>query len=587
MLLTSEALAGLRLRRVTPEDKLSKPRQVRERRVFFRELAAGPNRRMPCVLAHKADGRSGLLRYKRGATMSDKEEGTFELEYRTKSGGHVVSIPYPGRLIDQGILLCDTVLKVEICAMLDGRLELGHYHVEAAVKAFVANGFCNTGRLHLRLRIFNLYRITVDGRHMTPRLPPLKFLRSAIVPGNGLLDVVPSLEYTLAVFKGDVVFTDQKGKVQPGDFEDFCKRALDETKKDGAEGWVLYVPEDEFEGPPTKPDGYETERIRAALKVKLEFAARYVVVKIGCCNDKEDVTETRLYSRKGLKLVYAGNVADHPIIERAMRMKAAIHTYTNEAERRALYELDFGDVQRSRGALQFEVTSAGLTAKHYLPTGIKIYGTHKVDEDLLLERITDTRAMGMENPHFVSMKRAREQLKDIQDDEEEQCRPSKKPRPSTDRPQQVTTEPAEIAEDPVQVAVVEPKKATPFVSPKVWEMLKRIDRADKRLNEHQQVMIEHRLECATWAKSDPVKKQVYIHEDAVLTDQQLTEIKSIVTGDGHTMVQEPVDSETLIAVFSEAQMSRARWAGAHSFFVDKHPKATTTTPGHLSDKLRL
>lgn len=580
MHLTSEALTGLRLRRVTPEDKLSKPRQVRERREFFRELAAGPNRRMPCVLAHKADGRSGLLRYKGGATMNDKE-GTFELEYRTKSGGHVVSIPFPGRHIDMDILLHDAVFKVEICAMLDGRLELGHYHVEAAVKAFVANGFCNTGRLHLRLRIFSLYRITIDGRHMTPRLPPLKFLRSAIVPGNELLDVVPSLEYTLAVYKGDVVFTDPKGKVQPGDYDDFCQRALDETKKDGAEGWVLYVPEDEFEGPPTRPDGYETERIRAALKVKLEFAARYVIVKIGCCNDKEDVTETRLYSRKGAKLVYAGNVTDHPIIERGMRMKAAIHTYSTDAERRALYELDFGDVQRSRGALQFEVTSAGLTAKHYLPTGIKIYGTRKVDGDLLLERITDTRAMGLENPHFVSMKRARGELKDIQDDEEEPCRPSKRLRPSTDHPQVV--EPVEITEDPV----VEPKKATPFLSPKVWEMLKRLDRGDERLSEHEQAIHAHRRECATWAKTDPVKKRVYIHEDAVLTDQQLAEITRIVTDSGHTMVQEPEDSETLIAIFSDAQMSRARWAGAHSFFADKHPKATTTTPGHLSDKLSL
>lgn len=582
--MTSEAFAAMSLRRVGPNDKLSKPRQVRERREFFRELAAGTNRRMRCVLAHKADGRSGLLRYKRGATMNDRGD-TFELEYRTDSGGHVVSIPLPGRLIQQDILLYDAVLKVEICAMLDGRLELGHYHVEAAVKAFVANGFCNTGRLHLRLRIFNLYRITVDGRHLTPRLPPLRLLGSAIVPGNGLLDVVPFREYTLAVHKGDVVFTDSKGKVLPGDYEDFCQMALDETKKDGGEGWVLYVPEDEFEGPPTRPDGYETERIRAALKVKREFTARYAVVKINCCNDKEDVTETRLYSRKGTKLVYAGNVTGHPIIERDMSKKAAIHTYSTDAERKALYELDFGDVQRSRGALQFEVTSAGLTVKHYLPTGIKIYGTRKVDRDLLLEHITDTRAMGMDNPHFVSMKRAREELKDIQDDEEEQCRPSKKPRPSMDPPQVV--EPVEITEHPVQAEVVEPKKATPYVSPKVWEMLKRIDRADMRLNYHKQAMIDHRLECATWAKSDPVKKQVYIHEDAVFTDQQLTEIKGIVTGDGHTMVQEPADSETLIAVFSEAQMSRARWAGAHSFFVDKFPKATTTTPGHLSDKLRL
>ena len=189
--------------------------------------------------------------------------------------------------------------------------------------------------------------------------------------------------------------------------------------------------------------------------------------------------------------------------------------------------------------------------------------------------------MGLENPHFVSMKRARGELKDIQDDEEEPCRPSKRLRPSTDHPQVV--EPVEITEDPV----VEPKKATPFLSPKVWEMLERLDRGDERLSEHEQAIHAHRRECATWAKTDPVKKQVYIHEDAVLTDQQLTEIKSIVTGDGHTMVQEPVDSETLIAVFSEAQMSRARWAGAHSFFVDKHPKATTTTPCHLSDKLRL
>ena len=409
-----------------PSDRYKKARPVQQTKPYFGGIekyldARPPLTSIPGILSHKADGCTGELRYTKGFVKSDD---TLDLSYRTPSGEGLMNLPHPERYLRKEALDRDARPNLEMCAMLHGKRELGHYYVEAAVAAFIKNGYTNKGPLHLHLNIFGLHTIQTGGEERTPELPPLKLMEELLVPGNGLLFVVPFREYSITKYRNEMLFRDKSGAVVAADYDRFCKVMLAETHKDGKEGWVFSVPNNVFRGigaSPNEPDGFGTERDRAALKIKPEFNGQYVALKVDRVTEAEETTEIWLYGRTdagkpGLR--YVANVTGHEVIESLMRLKAASMTYANDEEKKRLYRLDFCEACGTGAGVQIRATSANVTRNGFL-LGVKKYGTKSVPLDF--DEVTDALKMAKENAHFVSTKQAQEDLKremaDLEDEE--------------------------------------------------------------------------------------------------------------------------------------------------------------------------
>ena len=406
-------------------DRLSKPRPAQQNRKFFEGVAKylgtlPPQTPIPCLLAHKSDGRSGYNEYIKGATPSDDR---LDVYYRTVSGKQLMSLPHPERYLRKEALARNASLHFEASAMLYGKQELGHYYVEAAVAAFVKNGYTNKGPLHLHLRVFGLHSIVVGGEERTPRSPPLALLQEMLVPANGLFSVVPFREYTITMYKGEMLFRDKTGKVVAADHEKFCQSALADTHKDGAEGWVCYVPDEVFDGQAVE-DGFGTYRRCAALKVKPEFTGQYLAIKVDQEQEDGDITTlTRLYRKlvptpaSGEDLVYAADVTDHPVLSTYLAGKLPIVSGETGTFKLKSHEV-------AGNGVQVRVTSANVTANGFL-LGVKYYDTSRMPY-LDLSQITDTLKMAAGNAHFNSTKQAQVMLKKEMaylGDEETQVKP--------------------------------------------------------------------------------------------------------------------------------------------------------------------
>ena len=439
MLSIAEKLRNTPSRHPHPTDYGSKPVTVQQTRNYFQRVekyldSQQKKTPIPSILSVKRDGCSGSLQLAEGMTQSDD---TLGLRYRTAHGKLLANIPHPELYLRKEALDRHAQLDLEICAMLYGTQELGHYYVEAAVTAFVKNGYTNKGPLHLHLRAFGLHSIRTGGATRTPTAPQsIGLLKELIVPGNGLLDVVQYREYTITKHSNDLLFRDKaSGAVVAADYDVFCKKMLADTREDGKEGWVLSVPDYVLMGAePTEPDGFGTHRVLTKLKVKQEFTGQYVALKVDCLpgagaakgardGDTEEKTEIWLYgvdSTNTMGLRYVANVTGHEPIEAIMRDKAASMSYADDdkAEKKALYKLHYNEACGRGAGKQIQVTCANVTRNGFL-LGVKKYGTKRASLDY--SEVTATLKMAAENPHFVSTKRAqdalRKEMAHIQDEE--------------------------------------------------------------------------------------------------------------------------------------------------------------------------
>lgn len=409
MLTITDRIRNTPTRHPHPTDYGKKPVTVQQTRKYFQRVekyldslpkAVTP---VPCTLSVKRDGCSGSLKLIKARSQS---EDTLELRYRTASGKVLANIPHPELFLRKEAIDRDAQFDLEICAMLYGKQELGHYYVEAAVSAFKQNGYTNRGPLHLHLQVFGLHSIRTGGSARTPTSQSFDLLKGLLVPGNDLIDVVQSRDYTITKYKGDMLFRNKAGAVVAADYDGFCKKMLADTA-DGKEGWVLSVPDCVLMGaPPTEPDGFGTHRDLTRLKIKEEFDAQYIALKVDDLTPEGGGrTEIWLFGKgkRDNTIVYVANVTGHEVIEAIMRDKAASLSFSSDKEKRTLYEHDFNTACGLGAGKQIRVKSANVTRKGRL-LGVKKYGTKKVSMDFL--ELTDPLKMAAGVPHFVKTKEA-------------------------------------------------------------------------------------------------------------------------------------------------------------------------------------
>ena len=431
----------------------SKPRQGRDHGKveialidYFRRTGQND---LNFVTAVKADGHSGYLRPGQPLVQLFKRLGT----------SPAMEIPRFERfLIQEALEGLRADLGVEITAWLvrpgQPDVELGHSWVDRAMKAFVQNGYENKGKLHMRLRIFRLVG------NLEPSC--LRDLKQLVVPGNGMLDVVPFESYLVRhVPEGLQFFQYQAGNTKRfagHGMEQFIKYTLEQAALLGIEGKVAYFPPSAMlkagEYVPYEEDSFGTPRVKSWLKIKLEPSANVVAVKVE--NQKDpDTDEIWLFAKPedpkmqaGRFLRYVGNASDNPILQGFLERKLAPLTYESPEERRALYRPQrLMDV--APGAVIVRVNSAGITPKNML-TGVKIYGTKRV-ETYDRHRITTDdyglldciEPVAQKLPHIMSIRAGIEAMQgeglELEEVEDSLPRPALK-RKASDSPPWVTHE---------------------------------------------------------------------------------------------------------------------------------------------------
>ena len=367
-------------KRKDPDALLCKPSQVHKFPDIQAALMAYLNtgQQLDFVTAVKADGHSGYLRLGKPSVQLFKRQGT----------SPAMEIPRFERFLTQEALEgLRADLGVEITAWLvrpgQPDIELGHAWVDRAMKAFVQNGYENKGTLHMRLRVFRLVG------YLEPSC--LRDLKQLVVPGNGVLDVVPFESYSVKRVPQGLRFAQYQAgnttRFAGHDMEQFIKFTLDQAEKLGIEGKVAYFPPSAMLKPgecvPYKEDSFGTPRVKSWLKIKPEPTANVVAVKVENLEDP-DTNEIWLFAKPEDSkmhatrfLRYVGNASDNPILQRFLERKLAPLKDASPEERRALYRPQrLMDV--APGAVIVCVKSASITPRNML-TGVKFYGTTRVD----------------------------------------------------------------------------------------------------------------------------------------------------------------------------------------------------------------
>lgn len=363
--------------------RLCKPRQAREHlkveASFIEYFDRTKRSELELVLATKADGHNGYLRLTEKPVQLWKRLGTRPAMAIPRFERFLTREAVEGLRAEPGVEITPWLVRP---GMPD--VELGHAWVDRAMRAFEQNGYENRGELHMRLRIFRLVG-NPDPASC------LRDLQELVVPGNGMLDVVPFDRCLVRrVAKGLQFFTWLPGNVKSfagHDMEQFVQFVLAQAGPLGIEGKVLYIPTYAMLKPgectPFKLDSFGTPRVKAWLKIKLEPAARVVAVRVDNLADP-DADEIWLFAKPedpklhaGQFLRYVGNAGDHPVLQRFLEGKLAPLSYETNEEKRVLYQpkrlMDLAP-----GAVIARVISAGITPRDML-TGIKIYGTQRVE----------------------------------------------------------------------------------------------------------------------------------------------------------------------------------------------------------------
>lgn len=403
--------------------RLCKPRQAREHlkieASFIEYFDRTKRTDLELVLATKADGHSGYLRLTERPVQLWKRQGTRPAMEIPRFERFLTREAVEGLRAEPGVEITAWLVRP---GMPD--VELGHAWADRAMKAFEQNGHENRGELHMRLRIFRL----VGNPDPASCLGDL---RELVVPGNGMLDVVPFDRCLVRrVAKGLQFFTWLPGNVRQfagHDMEQFVQFVLAKAAPLGIEGKVLYIPPYAMQKPgecvPFKADSFGTPRVKAWLKIKLEPSARVVAVRVDNLADP-DADEVWLFAKPedpkmhpGQLLRYVGNAGDHPVLQRFLEGKLAPLTYETAEEKRALYRpkrlMDLAP-----GAVIARVISAGITPRDLL-TGIKIYGTQRVETlddyritpDDYSQSLDPIEPIARSLPHLVSIRAGIEAMK--------------------------------------------------------------------------------------------------------------------------------------------------------------------------------
>ena len=408
---------------------LSKPMQVGQFHVWWqlilKRLLDTESSHLSFTVGQKADGFGVLFE-----CLYDGDRGRFRVVSRTAQGGVLLEGDNAERYVTRAACDLQVRFRGELCGFYEGR-ELGYLEVKAMVRRFEEQGGANVGPYELRVRLYGVHSVNPDGDERTERagsclsLEGLRqFLSDCVVPGNPLVDVVPSETYQARLYERhgragafELEFL-RRGQTVARTPQELFDRLIGEADALGIEGFVLAMPREVVGSKPLELGAYGVPRERSSVKVKREFRVTLAACRIlDAYPGRTRVPRAQrvvihLFRRGGeggRRLVFAGDATGHAVLTNLLPQSGHAFAFRTPDERAALCDLDPG-VLHSHAAqfVQVSGTCTNLSKTRCCPIGLKNdvrrppAGAPRLDFGAL----SNTEEVARGNPHFCSAKRA-------------------------------------------------------------------------------------------------------------------------------------------------------------------------------------